>query len=145
MQILLLKETAHPESFALIIQTLLNAKDIDRLSGIMARIKHIAGLGGHPAPPYAKPLQGSGKDLNEIRCIYDEENLLRIYYFVDRENQKMVLMNAIIKPDGEKNASRYDGGRGKKLEKDIQKSIQTAQELKIKYTLSPDDYEQLSI
>lgn len=145
MQIFLLRESAHPESFANIMQALMDTKDIDRLARVMAILRHLAGQGGHPAPPYAKPLHSVAGGLSEIRCIYDKENLLRIYYFVDRENKRMVLMNAIIKPDGEKRASRYDGGGRKRLEREIQKSIQLALEFKTKYILSQDDYEQLSI
>jgi len=142
MEILFLSESAHPESFGSVISKIIADNEANVLVTIMTRLSNIAQNGGHPKPPYAKTLTHTNGAMNEICCKRNNNELLRIYYFVDREKQKMVLLNTTIKPDGRKFASHYDG---KKIEKEIREDIQEALSLKEKYYLSQNDYEPLRI
>lgn len=114
MQVYFLSESAHLQSFGTIMRQLLNAEEEDEITNIILRIKHISDSGGTPSPPTAKPLKNVDGELNEIRCKYKEDQVIRIYYFVDRDKKRMVLLNATIKPDGSKKASSYEGKSAKK-------------------------------
>jgi hypothetical protein len=69
------------------------------------------------------------------------EELLRIYYFVDRKTERMVLLNCITKPDGHNFSSKYQGNAGKKLERELQESIALAVTLKAEYSSTNPAYE----
>lgn len=141
MHIIFLSEKAHPKSFGSVMARLLNEdKDVAR---VLDTISHVAEHGGHPSPPYALPLRNADGNLNEIRCTLNQDELMRVYYFVDREEVKMVLMNATIKPNGITHPAKYQGKAGKKLSKEIQNDIQEAINIKAKYLTSPNDYEPL--
>ena len=117
----------------------------DMLTRVLVTIRHVATTKGHPQPPHAKPLRDANPNLCEIRTKYDRENLLRIYYFVDKENDNLILLNYIIKPDGRQNASHYEGKAGKKLKREIATSIEIAIELQTAYHHNHPHYEPLSL
>jgi hypothetical protein len=144
VQIFFLSALASKESSGAILKELLKRKDDTVLIRTLTDISHIANSGGVPRPPRAKLLRGIGdNELCEIRTKYDRDNLLRIYYFVDKERSNLILLNAIIKPDGGQSSSHYEGGAGRRLRKDINNSVQLAIELKELYSASNNDYEPL--
>lgn len=145
MKVYFLSAAAHPYSFGSVMQNFLDEEKTDELSQLLAKVTHIAQHGGHPSPPIAKPLREVAGDLNEIRHKLDQNRLLRVYYFVDRENKRMILLNSTIKPDGSKLASHYTGKAGKKLQAEIEKDIQEALHIKQTYSLSSHSYELLSL
>lgn len=140
MHISFLSSSAHLASFGNLMQGLLDDGEEDLLFRVLENIKHIASNGGHPQPPVAKPLRGH-KDLCEIRTTFGREELLRVYYFVDRTDNKIVLLNAITKPDGDRFPSKYEGNAGKKLHKKLQESIDIAVGLQATYHSSKESYE----
>ncbi len=137
MDVYCLTAGAHPKSFGSFIRGLQDKGKEQKLAPHMAKILHLAQHGGHPMPPHAKPLRHVDGELNEICSKLNEKELLRIYYFVDREKQKMVLMNISIKPD------LYEGTLKKRVEKELQADIEEALHIKSKYSTSPNDYEQI--
>lgn len=141
MQVYFLSPSAHPSSFGTIVEHLLNQENHDMLTRIIQNIEHIAGLGGHPQPPAAKPLRHVDSELCEIRAPYGKEELLRIYYFVDRKTERLVLLNCISKPDGRNLPSKYQGNAGKKLERELQESVALAVRLKAEYSPTNLAYE----
>jgi len=145
LKVLFLSSISHDQSFGKVLEDLLANDDIDTLAYIHERIKHTADLGGHPQPPTAKALRKVDDKLCEIRSKYGKEDLLRIYYFVDREANSLILLNTVIKPDGQRKQGRYDGKSGKRIEKDIQESIRLALKLKTNYLTSKYDYQEYSL
>jgi hypothetical protein len=140
-----LKATAHPQSTGKVLDDLYSS-DPEELPYVYTIIKHIANLGGHPQPPQAKRLSHMGDpNLCELRPNINRERLLRIYYFVSPEEDAMILLNAIIKPDGHNLPARYEGNSGHRLKRDIKESIQLALSLKKEYPLSKNKYEPLAI
>lgn len=142
MKVFFLSSTAHNQSFGKVLEHLLEKDDRDILAYNKEHITHIASLRGHPQPPTAKPLKGVGDGICELRLLYDVETLLRIYYFVDKEKDAMVLMNVIMKPDGCDKATHYEGSSKKKIDRQIKQSIELAKELKMDYLTSHYDYEE---
>ena len=141
MYVYFLSPSPHPSSFGKIVEHLLDQENHDMLTRIIQNIEHIAGLGGHPQPPTAKPLRHVDDALCEIRTPYGREELLRIYYFVDRKTERMVLLNCITKPDGRNFSSKYQGNAGKKLERELQESIALAVTLKVGYSSTNPAYD----
>jgi len=141
LKVLFLSSAFHDQSFGRVLEDLLENDDTDTLACIYERIKHIVGLRGHPQPPAAKPLREVGEGLCEIRSKHGKEDLLRIYYFVDKETDSLILLNVIIKPDGHKKQGRYDGKSGKKIERTIKESVELALKLKTNYLTSKHDYQ----
>lgn len=76
----------------------------------------------------------------EIRSKYHRNELTRIYYYVDKDKNKMFLLNYIIKPDGSNNPAKYESKEGKRIEREIQESIELAITLKEQYPSSHPDY-----
>ena len=137
MQVYYLSSHAHPESFGSFIKKFCDEGTQDELAPHIAKISHIADRGGHPQPPYAKPLREVDGGLNEICSKLNEKEHLRIYYFVKRETKRMILLNITIKP------TLYEGGTRKRVEKEIQESIEEALRIKEQYITSQNDYEKL--
>jgi hypothetical protein len=145
MKVRYLKIEAHSQSTGKVLDDLLNS-DHDKLAHLLTIIKNIADRGGHPQPPLAKPLNGVNDHLRgEIRLKLSAENLLRIYYFVSPEENAMILLNAIIKPDGHNLPARYQGNAGHRLKRELDESIQLAIRLKIDYHLSKNNYDSLAL
>ncbi len=103
-------------------------------------IFHIAGTGGVPNLPYARRLKNVKGAFYEIRIKYLRGQLIRIYYFVDKINNQMILLNTVIKPDGASNAGKYSGRSKLKIEKDIKISIELAFEIKKNYYFNSKNY-----
>ena len=141
MYVFLLPSSAHPAAFKNVLEELLNAEDEDTLARIITTIQHVADYGGHPHEPSSRRLKGV--DMCEIRSKYHREELIRIYYYADKDAGKMLLLNCIIKPDGSNSASMYEGKSGKKIEKEIQASIALAVALRVQYPSTHSDYEPL--
>ena len=145
MRVMKLKATAHPQSTGKVLDDLLSS-DPEELPYVYSIVKHIADSGGHPQPPHAKRLSHIGDtNLCELRPNINRERLLRIYYFVSPEEGAMILLNAIIKPDGHDLPARYEGKSGHRLTRDINESIQLALSLKKEYPLSKNNYEPLAV
>lgn len=125
------------------ILNFLQENDDEMLSRTLEIIRHIHDSWWHPSMPYARPLHSSGVGLCEIRSKYNRDELLRIYYFVHRDNweTRLVLLNAIIKPDWEKYPAYYEGTKWKRLKKEIETSIEIALELQKNYLSQLSFYE----
>jgi hypothetical protein len=122
MRILILSSSVHTESAG----TLFEKEKEDLLIKIHERIDHLSRQNGHPDGNLAKRISGVGEfHLCEIR-IHHKKDLLRIYYIIDKELKELKILNFIIKPDGSKNASHYEGVSKKKIQKKIKDSIQLA-------------------
>lgn len=119
-------------------------KDTGLLTRILEVIRHVASNKGHPQMPYSLYLRGK-QDLCEIRTQFCKGELLRIYYFVDKASDTLVLLNALIKPDGRKYSSSYEKNAGKKLKKEIEVSIHHAQQLKDIYPMHTQHYDTLPL
>ncbi len=143
MNVFLLPCSAHPAAFKSVLDSLVDNEDEDTLARIITTIKHVADYGGHPHEPASRRLKGV--DMCEIRSKYHHEELIRIYYYTDKNAGKMFLLNCIIKPDGSNNASMYEGKSGKKIEKELQESIIIAVTLKTEYPSNHSSYEPFSI
>jgi hypothetical protein len=145
MKVMYLTATAHPQSTGKVFADLLNS-DQDKLTHLLTIIRNIADRGGHPQPPNAKPLGDIKEQLRgEIRLKLSTKNLLRIYYFVSLEDDAMILLNTIIKPDGRNLPARYEGNSGQRMKRAIDESIQLAISLKNDYPLTKNNYEPLAI
>jgi len=141
MNVFCLQSSAHPEAFAALLTELMAEEDEDTLAKILTTIDHVASVGGHPQEPTARRL--SGVDMCEIRSKCRRGALIRIYYFVDKDRNMMLLLNSIMKPDGSNNPSQYEGKAGKRLEKDLQQSIALALHLKELFPSSSHQYDPL--
>lgn len=141
MNIFYISASVHSESFGALLEELIE-EDVGVISRIFAFIKNIAQHNGHPQPPHAKPIRGVEIDLCEIRITHEKGNLLRIYYVADKRDNTLKILNYIVKPDGIKKASNYEGKKKKKLDKIIQQSIELAVEL---YQTNKQKYEPLTI
>lgn len=143
MQVYLLPTSAHTCAFHGVVEELLSQNDESTLAQIFATIKHVAANGGHPQEPTSRRLRGI--DMCEIKSKYHHQELIRIYYFADKEAQKLLLLNYIIKPDGSNRQSSYQGNAGKKLDRKIEESIQLAVVLKTQYPSHHSAYELLPL
>lgn len=131
MNVCCLQASTHPEAFAGLLAELIAEEDEDTLAKILTTIDHVASVGGHPQEPTARRL--SSVDICEIRSKYRRGELIRIYYFVDKDRSMMFLLNSIVKPDGSNHPSRYEGNTGKRLNQDLQQSIALALQLKERF------------
>lgn len=96
---------------------------------------------GNPTPPLAKPLTWEENiGLNEFRISF-KDFLVRIHYFVEREQGKIIILNYYTKANGARDKNAYNKKEQKKLQKYIGEQIQIAQELHRKYYINPDEYE----
>ncbi|MDP2090356.1 MAG: hypothetical protein Q8K30_02055 [Candidatus Gracilibacteria bacterium] len=105
---------------------------------ILQVIEHILNNNGAPNPPNAKPLKGH--ELFEIRIKFGND-LYRINYFLDAQNDFMVILNWYNKPDGRNESGGYNKSKKKKLDQQIQMYIREALELREKYLLNKGNYE----
>ncbi|PCI25110.1 hypothetical protein COB57_02745 [Candidatus Peregrinibacteria bacterium] len=140
LKIKIFQDLNNPRSIGYLLNQLID-KDEKTLISILTTIRHISEQGGFPIPPHAKPLKEVNNEICEMRIKYDLNNLLRIYYFVNKEEKVMLLLNFIIKPDGRKFPADYEGKKGKKLLKEIGASVEYALELKSNKELLYTDLE----
>lgn len=99
---------------------------------------------GNPTPPLAKPLSGQEEsNMNEFRISLSKV-LVRIHYFVDREQNRIIILNYYTKPNGSKDKNAYNAKNLKKLQKYIQTQISIARTLQEWYFTNQDDYELLN-
>jgi hypothetical protein len=101
------------------------------LADIAAKIDFLARSNGIPIPPISKPLHGYS--YFEIRQRKDKAILIRIFYFCN--NSKIVLLNAIEKPD---NYDTY-----KETHK-IKKLLDITQIYQNNFINNPNSYEEYS-
>lgn len=105
---------------------------------ILQVIEHILNNNWAPNPPNAKPLKWH--ELFEIRIKFWND-LYRINYFLDAQNDFMVILNWYNKPDWRNESWWYNKSKKKKLDQQIQMYIREALELREKYLLNKWNYE----
>ena len=105
-----------------------NYKD-NILSNIDVKIKFVVDQFGLPTPPISFPLRGYG--YFEIKHRKNKSIVIRIFYF--RHGDKVVLLNALEKPDN------YDKV---KENKKIDRQLKITEEYKDKFILNPKSYEE---
>lgn len=105
-----------------------NYKD-NILSNIDAKIKFLVDRSGLPIPPISFPLRDYG--YFEIKHRKSKSILIRIFYF--RHKDKIVLLNALEKPD---NYNKI------KENKKIDRKLKITEEYKNKFILNPKLYEE---
>ena len=142
MKVLFLSSAAHDQSFGKVLEDLLVQGDEDILAYNHQCILHTVSRKGHPQMPIARALKHIDENLCELRLKYDKTNLFRPYYFVDKENDTLIILNGIIKPDGSKKSSRYEGASRHKIDRLIDESIKQAKILKTNYLTNQHDYQE---
>jgi hypothetical protein len=123
-----------------VLLMLFNILDKKKQSQVLLVIHHILRNNWSPIPPNAKPLGGNEDEMNEIRIKF-WENLYRINYFIDREQDYMVILNWYNKPDGRSWSNNYNKAKKRKLDKMIEAKIEEAFKLKENYFLNIWNYE----
>ncbi len=98
------------------------------LAEINGKIQHVLQNNGNPVPPLIKKL--SGYDYFEIRSKKNQDVLIRVFYF--RHEEKIVLLNALEKPDN------YSGDRE---DRKIERELKVTQDYLNKFKLNPKLYE----
>ncbi|MDD3303217.1 MAG: type II toxin-antitoxin system RelE/ParE family toxin [Candidatus Gracilibacteria bacterium] len=118
-------------------------EDKDKMK-IMNCIYHIVDkYNGRPVPPLAKPLfDTNDEELFEFRVTLST-NLIRINYFIDYENNCIVILNAYEKPNGAKDKGSYNKANKKDLDKKIDSHIQEALKMKKQYFINNEFYYEL--
>lgn len=112
---------------------------------IHSRIKYISeNRRWLPELPYALDLKRSETSMFEFRIPIDDENLVRIHYFIDRSNSVLVILNCYIKPDGIKNPNSYNKANKREIEYEIESNILEAIRLKWLYPHNQNDYDILN-
>lgn len=104
-------------------------KKLNLLSNIDSKIKFVVSKEGIPTPPISFPLSKT-YDYFEIKHRKNKDIVIRIFYF--RHNNKIVLLNALEKPDN------YDTGKD---DRKIEKQFETTKEYQNKFKLNPQSYE----
>jgi len=98
------------------------------LAEISGKIQYVLQNNGNPIPPLIKKL--SGYDYFEIRSKKNQNILIRVFYF--RHEDKIVLLNALEKPDN------YSGERE---DRKIEQELEITQGYLNKFKLNPKLYE----
>ena len=138
MRILVNNDSCIPDRFLVLIE---KYQDKDKIK-IMAAIAHIVGnYNWKPVPPTAKPLfETWEEELFEFR-ISLSKLLIRINYFIDYENNYLIILNAYEKPNGAKDKNSYNKANWKDIKKIVDKSISKALEMKRDYFINSSNYE----
>lgn len=104
MRILINNDSCIPDRFLVLIE---KYEDKDKIK-IMTAIFHIVNnYNWKPIPPTAKPLfETWEEELFEFR-ISLSKLLIRINYFIDYENDYLIILNAYEKPNGAKDKNSY--------------------------------------
>lgn len=120
-----------------------NYADKDKTK-IMDCIYHIVNnYNWRPVPPLAKPLYDTKEEeLFEFRVSLSK-NLIRINYFIDYENNSVIILNAYEKPNWAKEKDWYNKANKKDLDKKIDCLIQEALKLKKQYFINNKSYYEL--
>ncbi|PZM82209.1 hypothetical protein DLH72_04315 [Candidatus Gracilibacteria bacterium] len=90
---------------------------------------------GNPVPPFAKPLSGLGEDLFEFRISLGNI-LLRINYFIDKDRDYLVILNAYQKANGKTEKNFYNKQNKKKFDKLLNSILKNALDMKKEYFLN---------
>ena len=93
--------------------------------------------------PYAKQLSDTNEEeLFEFRVSLSK-NLIRINYFIDYEDNSVIILNAYEKPNWAKNNNGYIKANKKSINKKIDCLIQEALKLKKQYFINNEFYYEL--
>lgn len=137
MKVLILNDDNLDSRFDMILKKLDKKETIK----ILACIKHICWNKWQPILPYAKHLRDIWwENLCEFRITLKNE-LIRINYFTD--DDKLVVLNAYLKPNWIKDSNSYNKSNGKWLDKMINYYITEALNLKKQYFINNDNYYEL--
>lgn len=138
MRILINNDSCIPDRFLVLIE---KYQDKDKIK-IMTAIAHIVeNYNWKPVPPTAKPLfETWEEELFEFR-ISLSKLLIRINYFIDYENDYLIILNAYEKPNGAKDKNSYNKAKKREIETMIKKSISKALEMKKDYFINSSNYE----
>lgn len=138
MRILINNDSCIPDRFLVLIE---KYEDKDKVK-IMTAIAHIVdNYNWKPVPPTAKPLfETWEEELFEFR-ISLSKLLIRINYFIDYENDYLIILNAYEKPNGVKDKNSYNKAKKREIETMIEKSISKALEMKKDYFINSSNYE----
>ncbi len=138
MRILINNDSCIPDRFLVLIE---KYEDKDKIK-IMTAIFHIVNnYNWKPVPPTAKPLfETWEEELFEFR-ISLSKLLIRINYFIDYENDYLIILNAYEKPNGAKDKNSYNKAKKREIETIIEKSISKALEMKRDYFINSSNYE----
>lgn len=138
MRILINNDSCTPDRFLVLIE---KYEDKDKIK-IMTAIFHIVNnYNWKPIPPTAKPLfETWEEELFEFR-ISLSKLLIRINYFIDYENDYLIILNAYEKPNGAKDKNSYNKSKKREIDIMIEKSISKALEMKKDYFINNNDYE----
>ena len=138
MRILINNDSDIPDWFLVLIE---RYEDKDKIK-IMTAIAHIVeNYNWKPVPPTAKPLfETWEEELFEFR-ISLSKLLIRINYFIDYENDYLIILNAYEKPNGAKDKNSYNKAKKREIDIMIEKSISKALEMKKDYFINNNDYE----
>lgn len=138
MKILINNDSCIPDRFLVLIE---KYQDKDKIK-IMTAIAHIVdNYNWKPVPPTAKPLfETWEEELFEFR-ISLSKLLIRINYFIDYENNYLIILNAYEKPNGAKDKNSYNKAKKREIETMIEKSISKALEMKRDYFINSSNYE----
>lgn len=138
MRILINNDSCIPDRFLVLIE---KYQDKDKIK-IMTAIAHIVeNYNWKPVPPTAKPLfETWEEELFEFR-ISLSKLLIRINYFIDYENDYLIILNAYEKPNGAKDKNSYNKAKKREIETMIEKSISKALEMKRDYFINSSNYE----
>jgi len=112
----------------------------DKIFSIMQILQHLQNNNWLPNPPYAKPLKWHENKLFEIKIKFWID-LYRINYFIDKDNDFMIILNWYYKPDGRNSSDNYNKSKKNKLDKIIAEKIQEALKMKENYFLNIWKYE----
>ncbi len=138
MRILINNDSCIPDRFLVLIE---KYQDKDKIK-IMTAIAHIVdNYNWKPVPPTAKPLfETWEEELFEFR-ISLSKLLIRINYFIDYENDYLIILNAYEKPNGAKDKNSYNKAKKREIETMIEKSISKALEMKRDYFINSSNYD----
>lgn len=112
----------------------------DKIFSIMQILEHIKNNNWSPKPPYAKPLKWHENELFEIKIKFWKD-LYRINYFIDKDNDFMIILNRYYKPDWRNSSDFYNKSKKNKLDKIISEKIEEALKMKKDYFLNIWNYE----
>lgn len=90
---------------------------------------------GNPVPPLAKPLSWLWEDLFEFRIsLWD--TLLRINYFIDKDKDYLIILNAYEKANWKSKKNFYNKQNKKKFDKFLKSTLEKALDMKKEYFLN---------
>jgi len=90
----------------------------DKIFSIMQILEYLQNNNWSPNPPYTKPLKWYENELFEIKIKFWSD-LYRINYFIDKDNDFMIILNWYYKPDGRNSSDNYNKSKKNKLDKKI--------------------------